>query len=51
MRTYINITITYYTRKGMEPDVHYYRNDGVHPITSTFNKLTLMKPTCLCGSW
>ncbi len=40
MRTYISITITYYSRKGMEPDVHYYRNDGVHPITSTFNKLT-----------
>lgn len=41
MKTYLNITITYYSNKHIAPDIHYYRNDGVHPITSTDNKLTV----------
>jgi hypothetical protein len=42
-KTYLSISITYYnsTKVYIEPDVHYYRNDGVHPVTSTWNKLTV----------
>lgn len=40
-KTYISITITYYPSKCMKPEVHYYRNDGKTPYTSTFNKLTV----------
>lgn len=40
-KTYLSITITYYSTKRIAPDVHYYRNDGVHPVTSTWNKLTV----------
>jgi len=41
MKTYLSITITHYSSKRIAPDVHYYRNDGIHPITSTDNKLTV----------
>lgn len=40
-KTYLSITITHYNTKRIAPDVHYYRNDGIHPVTSTFNKLTV----------
>jgi len=40
-KTYLSITITYYGTKRIAPDIHYYRNDGVHPVTSTWNKLTV----------
>lgn len=40
-KTYVSISIIYYGTKNIEPDVHYYRNDGVHPITSTFNELPI----------
>lgn len=40
-KTYINITITYYSNSILTPDIHYYRNDGINPPTSTFNKLTI----------
>ena len=30
-KTYISITITYYSTKRIKPEVHYYRDDGVHP--------------------
>lgn len=40
-KTYLSITITYYNNPYLKPDIHYYRNDGVHPATSTFDKLTV----------
>lgn len=40
-KTYIGITITYWTGSKLAPSVHYYRNDGVHPATSTWDKLTV----------
>ena len=42
-KTYLSITITHYnnTEITMKPEVHYYRNDGIHPAVSTFNKLTV----------
>ena len=40
MKTYLSITITNYSDHRHQPDVHYYRNDGVHPVTSTFNKMS-----------
>jgi hypothetical protein len=40
-KTYLSITITYYSTKRIKPGVHYYRDDGVHPATSTFDKLTV----------
>ena len=42
-KTYLSISITYYnsTKVNIEPEVHYYRSDGAHPATSTFNKLTV----------
>lgn len=40
-KTYLEITITYYSNKRIKPEVHYYRNDGVHPATSTWDKLTV----------
>ena len=42
-KTFISITITYYntTKVYIPPEVHYYRNDGIHPETSTWNKLTV----------
>ena len=43
--TYLRISITYYNniKVYIQPDVHYYRNDGIHPATSTFNKLTTVE--------
>jgi len=40
-KTYLSITITHYPKGVLAPDVHYYRNDGVHPAVSTFNKLSV----------
>ena len=42
-KTYISVAITYYnsTKVYIQPDVRYYRNDGVHPVVSTVNKLTV----------
>ena len=40
IKTYLSITITHYNNPYLEPDIHYYRNDGIHPAVSTFNKLT-----------
>ena len=40
-KTYISISITHYSTKRLSPDVHYYRNDGIHPATSTWDKLTV----------
>lgn len=40
-KTYLCISITYYSTKHIKPDVHYYRNDGIHPATSTWDKLTV----------
>lgn len=40
-KTYISITITYYSTKRIKPEVHYYRDDGVHPRVSTWDKLTV----------
>lgn len=40
-KTYISISITYYSTHRIAPDIHYYRNDGIHPATSTWNKLTV----------
>lgn len=41
MKTYLSISITYYNNRALAPSIHYYRNDGVHPVVSTFNKLTV----------
>ena len=38
-KTYLSITITHYD--NIKPRVHYYRNDGVHPAVSTWDKLTV----------
>ena len=40
-KTYLSITISYYSTKRIAPEVHYYRNDGVRPAISTWNKLTV----------
>lgn len=40
-KTYVSISIIYYSASNLEPDVYYYRNDGVHPSTSTFNELSV----------
>ena len=42
-KTYMSITITYYnsTKVNMKPEVHYFRDDGVHPRVSTWDKLTV----------
>ena len=40
-KTYLSITITYYPKGVLAPEVHYYRNDGVHPAISTFDKLSV----------
>lgn len=40
-KTFLSITITYYSNKRIKPDVHYYRDDGVHPRVSTWDKLTV----------
>ena len=46
-KTYISITITYYSSKSMKPEVHYYRDDGKRPYTSTFNKLAVEEANVL----
>ena len=38
-KTYLTITITYYSRTLR--DVHYYRDDGVHGPVSTWNELSI----------
>ena len=40
-KTYITISVTYYNTKRLAPEVHYYRDDGIHPATSTWDKLTV----------
>jgi hypothetical protein len=40
-KTYLSITITHYNSKVLKPEVHYYRSDGVHPVISTWDKLTV----------
>lgn len=40
-KTYLSISITYYNTKVLKPEVHYYRDDGVHPRVSTWDKLTV----------
>lgn len=40
-KTFLSITVTYYSNKRIKPDVHYYRDDGVHPRVSTWDKLTV----------
>lgn len=42
-KTYISITITHYNTRYLKPEIHYYRNDGVHPAISTFDKLTVLE--------
>ena len=41
MKTYLSISITCYSTKRIAPEVHYYRDDGIHPIVSTWDKLTV----------
>lgn len=40
-KTYLSISITYYGTMRLSPNVHYYRNDGVNPAISTWDKLTV----------
>lgn len=40
MKTYINITIDYFSSPKIKPVVYYYRNDGVNPLIFTCDKLT-----------
>lgn len=40
-KTYLSISITHYSTKRIKPTVRYYRNDGVHPAISTWDKLTV----------
>lgn len=40
MKTYLSISIVHYSNRRIAPDVHYYKDDGVHPTTSTFNELS-----------
>lgn len=47
MKTYLSISITYYSTRRIQPEVHYYRNDGVHPATSTFDKLSVEEANLL----
>lgn len=39
-KTYLSISITYYNNRYLAPEVHYYRDDGIHPAVSTWDKLT-----------
>ena len=43
MKTYINISITYFGSRRIAPEVHYYRNDGINTPVSTFDKLTVLE--------
>ncbi len=40
-KTYVCVSIAYYGTNRISPDVHYYRDDGVHPAVSTWNTLTV----------
>lgn len=40
-KTYLSISITYYSNKRIAPEVHYYRVDGDRPAISTWDKLTV----------
>lgn len=40
-KTYLSISITYYSTRRLAPEVHYFRNDGIHPVVSTWDKLTV----------
>ena len=40
-KTFLSISITYYNMKTLKPYVHYYRNDSIHPVVSTYDKLTV----------
>lgn len=40
-KTFISITITYYSTRKLTPEVHYFRDDGIHPAVSTWDKLTV----------
>ena len=40
-KTFLSISITYYNMKTLKPYVHYYRNDGIHPVVSSYDKLTV----------
>jgi len=40
-KTFISISITHYSTPRLAPEVHYFRNDGIHPIVSTWDKLTV----------
>ena len=40
-KTYLSITITHYNTKALKPEIHYYRDDGIHPTISTWDKLTV----------
>jgi len=40
-KTYISISVTYYTTYKTSAITHYYFNDGVNPAVSNMNKLTV----------
>jgi len=40
-KTFISISITYYPTPKLPPEVHYFRDDGIHPVVSTWDKLTV----------
>lgn len=46
-KTYLHISITYYNSPYLQPEVYYYRNDGVHPATATVDKLTPVEANLL----
>ena len=46
-QTFLSITITYYGIGCLPPEVHYYRDDGIHPVVSTRNKLTVNEANLL----
>lgn len=39
-KTYVSISITYYSNHYLKPEVQYYRNDGMHPVVFTIDELT-----------
>lgn len=40
-KTYLAITITYYSGRYLKPEVHYYYNDGVNPAISLWDNMTV----------
>ena len=36
-KTYVSITITYYSNKRLAPDVHYYFDNGISPRISRWD--------------